>query len=124
MVLYLIKFMTSDELNNAIRTIADDETIDYECFGGKKIPYLGWFWRTVDFDRFIEHGYRFGVVPASAEDELVALNGFMENNKWDYGTVRATPEQCKAIHQALINAVTTRDINDLRVVNDLIQAVK
>lgn len=40
---------------------------------GKRIPYMGWFWRSVNFyDRRITIGFRGGYV------------GFMGNNKWDH----------------------------------------
>ena len=75
--------MTSQELNDAIRKLEHER--DYlEGPGGKVVPYIGWFWRTVDFDK---PAYSFGIIPG----EFV---GFMENNKWDYEYTRqTTPEE-------------------------------
>lgn len=116
--------MTSEQLNDKIREIVDDESIDFEAFGGKKIPYIGWFWREVNFDRFLDYGYSFGVIPPEEDsDTFETFKGFMENNKWGYSTVRATSAQCKTIHAALIKAVTTKSNEDLQAVNDLIQAI-
>lgn len=51
-----------------------DQKRSKETGRDKRIPYIGWFWRRVNFfDRIITIG--------EGEDGFV---GFMENNKWDY----------------------------------------
>jgi hypothetical protein len=87
---------TSEELNKKIAEIADNEefAIKYD----KSIPYIGWFWRSVDF---LQKSYEFGITITSQDDEYInedfneddePLVGFMENNKWDYYYTRRTTE--------------------------------
>ena len=64
--------MKSNLLNQKIREICDEE--EFEIKGGKCIPYLGWFWRDVDFDADY---CVIGIIPGE-------FKGFMENNKWGY----------------------------------------
>lgn len=111
--------MTSNELNDAIATADLTQPPVYECWPerGSPIPYMGWYWRDVDFNRFVTQGYSFGV----SDDGHV---GFMQNNKWDYSYVRATAEQCQEIHNALVKAVTTQTAEDFEAANNLIQAIK
>ena len=63
--------MDNEELNLWIMDHCDNE--EHEIEGGKCIPYIGWFWRTVDFES--------GSVPIGNCGSFI---GFMENNKWDY----------------------------------------
>lgn len=60
---------------------------------GKRIPYIGWFWRLVDFDRRI--------VPIGDCGEFV---GFMENNKWDYPERTLTDTEVDAVLAVLNRA--------------------
>jgi len=59
--------MDSEEINKRIDK-ADDA-------GEKVLPYMGWYWRDVDFDNGpITLGLSYGDIQV----------GFMENNKWGY----------------------------------------
>lgn len=69
----------SAELNRALSEIAGRD--DLEVRHGKAIPYIGWYWRCVDFDQPISFG------------DCGDFVGFMENNKWDYPEFTLTPEQ-------------------------------
>lgn len=82
--------MTSDEINQRIHEICDDETFAPPELArhGKTIPYIGWFWRDVDFDKRITLGY------------CGSFIGFMENNKWDHDEWITTDEQSVAIREA------------------------
>lgn len=113
--------MKSEEINARIREIEEDESIVYESFGGKKFPYVGWFWRDVDFDD--EEGGSFGVIPSDAKGSAIDLVGFMENNKWGYSYVYASREQWAEIKAAIIDAVNTPSGETLGKVNDLIQGL-
>jgi len=82
--------MTRDEsleLNRRIAEIADDN--DLAVRHGKAIPYIGWYWRHVDFTQTISLG------------DCGDFVGFMENNKWGYPEFTLTPEQDAALKQAL-----------------------
>lgn len=119
--------MNSEELNRRISEICDESEIyGFQAFGGKTIPYIGWYWRTVDFDR--TDGYAFGVMPPHAGSAFESACtephvGFMENNKWDYDYVHANAEQWAEIKRLLIAAVTEPSVATLKAANDAIQAL-
>jgi len=103
--------VTSDELNAAI--------LEAEKNREKGIPYMGFFWRDVDFDA--DH-YDFGVCKRGSwkrDNELYVA--FMENNKWGYPTVTARGLQWAAIKGAIEAAVTTGDSNDFAYVEELMR---
>lgn len=118
--------MTSDELNAAIGAIeSSNARPPYECFGGKCVPYIGWFWRDVDFDA---PTCSFGIMPAGTDEigspaTAVPTVGFCENNKWGYEEIEATPEQFANIKRLLIEAVTVRTADAFRAVNEAVQGV-
>lgn len=127
--------LTSAELNAAIASVCDDSSV-YESFGGKSIPYIGWFWRRVDFDA---PTCRFAVIPAGSadigivmpNDQIMPLGprspadrvGFCESNKWDYREITATPEQFAEIRRLLIVAVALRTADAFRAADAAIQAL-
>jgi hypothetical protein len=90
--------MTSQELNEAIEAICGEAEYSVGVFPretGKAVPYIGWFWRSVDFDRPISFG------------DCGVFVGFMENNKWGYPEYDLTPEQdaeCKRRLRELVAA--------------------
>lgn len=100
--------LTSDELNAAIVALETGEE--------KPIPYLGFFWRHVDFDA---ESYDFGVAPIGGKLWVA----FMENNKWGYPTVEAKGDAWAAIKLAIRVAVTEPSHQNLGVVKDLLQAL-
>lgn len=110
--------MTSKELNAAIVSL-DDLPNAHELRSRdqmeKIVPYIGWFWRSVDFDA---PAYSFGVIPAGTPAYTMSDGngtesygprsdapcvGFMENNKWDYPYTReTTTEEWADIKRRLI----------------------
>jgi len=114
--------VTSDELNEAISAICDDNSL-YEAFGGKCIPYIGWFWRRVNFD---QPDHEFGVLlPNTSESDPnpVARVGFMENNKWDYDYVYCPHDKWVEIKELLEAAVMSPSHGSLRAADRAIQAL-
>ena len=107
--------MDSKELNGRILKICDDpeKCGGFEAFGGKSIPYLGWFWRKVDFDSDRKQ-FAFGVHPTGQV-------GFMENNKWGYNSVWANKGEWQEIKALLIEAVLDPTKNRFKNVYDAIQ---
>lgn len=89
--------MTSDELNDAIARLEDGEPIGApELTGsGKVVPYVGWFWRTVDFDARI--------TLALCEEWA----GFCEKNKWGYDEALLSVEASARVRAACETFVTT-----------------
>lgn len=113
--------MNSKELNEKIAKICDDTKL-YEAFGGKSIPYIGWYWRTVNFD---SKDYHFGILPyeGTLDDNDIVKVGFMENNKWDYHYIYCPPEKWKKIKTLLEIAVTKPTTNKLRKLDKEIQSL-
>ena len=116
--------MTSEELNARLREIEDEsERYGYEAFGGKAIPYIGWYWRDVNFDH--DGKYPFGILPIM--DGLDANDtprvGFMENNKWDYEYVYAAAEQWAEIKRLLTEVAQRPCRETLAAADAAIQAL-
>ncbi len=116
----------SEKLNKQIAELCGDGEAVFEVMDtGKPIAYIGWFWRTVNFDA---ETYDFGIIPAGMEEMFSEpteqpMVGFMENNKWDYDYVHADAGQWKNIKALLVTAVQEKTAAALRAVNDAIQAL-
>lgn len=71
--------MDKDALVNALYNVRISEVVDYEPFDhdphgkGKRIPYIGWFWRDIDV---VGKRVRIG--------DAGGFVGVMENNMWSY----------------------------------------
>lgn len=102
----------SDALNQKIAELCDNER--YKISGlestGNCIPYIGWYWRDVDFTT---DTYSFG--------DCHEFIGFMENNKWGYDYVEASEEQWNLIKDLLLTAVDNPSDENLQAVFDEIQ---
>lgn len=103
--------MTSEEINKFFDTVNEE---DFHVWGlkdsGKCIPYIGWYWRNVDFDSPITVGHlmcgstvRNGVILESGGD----WKGFMENNKWGYDEWKASNEESSMIRSLCEEAAAT-----------------
>ena len=91
----------SDELNTWIGDTDDEEAlIPLELEGnGKAFPYVGWYWRSVDFTRpFLLY------CPTHKGSDVPPWKGFMENNKWDYESFEVSQESYEAIVSSLMAA--------------------
>lgn len=118
--------MTSQELNAALAEFdLQTSNTPYEelwakwdelNLDGLPVPFMGWFWRHVDFDRACEKGYSFGVDPRGRV-------AFMESNKWGFATVKATPQQMQEIRAAIEKAITSKQVEDFLAVHRLLQAL-
>ena len=110
--------MNNKDLNNKIAKFCQDFTNeDHEDItvvgledSGKIVPYIGWFWRLVDFDKPIRLGY----LPCR-------FVGFMENNKWDYDEWQTTEVQSKEIVRLLEALVTNPTSESAQGVFDYLQ---
>lgn len=96
--------LESDLLNWLLAALADNE--DFVVKGlsqhGKTLPYIGWYWRVVDFTERISLG------------DCGAFVGFMENNKWDYAEWAVTDEQDAEIKRLLVKVVDRYQENNDR----------
>ena len=106
----------SDRLNAAIEELSDSK--EYTVHGlsgtGKCVPYIGWYWREVDFTVPLSLGWCGGGCPPFA--------GFMENNKWDYFSWSLTVEQSEQVVAALQRAVAEPSDATLQAAFDVIQS--
>lgn len=116
--------MTSDEINTAlsewgtpglVATLRSVGAIDDgEESSPPLCPYLGFYWRSVDWDAFVVEGYSFS-------EPSPGLRHFDEAGKWDYPSVSATPEECQAIRAAVEKAILTRSADDIAAVQKFFQ---
>lgn len=71
-----------------------DPTIANGFSNGKRVPYIGWFWRATDFyNKNIPIG------------DCGSYIGVMENNKWDYPERQLTEEECDKVIAILDEAL-------------------
>jgi hypothetical protein len=118
--------LTSKALNEAIRKV--EARADYYggpmAKGDKAFPYIGWFWRDVDFDKRIVLGY------CNASDDIGGVNrmepfvGFMETNKWGYDEWYATEDQSARIRELAENAALDPCPARLQAVYDYMQTCR
>ncbi len=115
--------MDSKTLNAKIKELDGDDRFTVKGLedSGKVIPYIGWFWRNVDFTRAISLGYT-----TEGEEEWDAPDfvGFMENNKWGYPEVTCTLEQTENVERLLILAVEKPSNQTLQAVFGYIQTLR
>lgn len=108
--------MNSDQLNAFCADADEDTTITVRGLErtGKVIPYIGWVWRDFDWDDYKWY-------PLGHCGDFV---GFMVSNKWDYPSIRPTPDQAKAI-RALVEAAAAPPTSEaFQAVFDYIQALQ
>ena len=89
----------------------DENLIDKTIAGGKaygkRVPYIGWYWRNVDFvNKSISIG--------NCGDYI----GVMENNKWDYPERLLTENECdqviNIIDEAIIKSQEGGNVKSIR----------
>lgn len=76
---------------------------------GKRLPYIGWYWRSVDFAA--------KSIPVGDCGEFI---GFMENNKWGYSERDLTPDE--ADHAIALLWKAREESNRGGLVSDLYDA--
>ncbi len=90
----LISLLINQRYNDFVSQYSDykdeekpqDPTAANGRAGGKRVPYIGWFWRSVDFaNKEISLG------------DCGEFIGIMENNKWGYPERLATEEEASKI---------------------------
>jgi hypothetical protein len=86
----------NDHYNDWIRDHADKGSDDnkHDFGGGKTIPYIGWFWRAVDF-----------ASRRASIGDCDGFIGFMENNKWDYSERLLTDDEMLRVLAYLDEAI-------------------
>ena len=120
--------MNSKELNEAIDELCAKEPLIYaSSMGGKLVPYIGWFWRNVNFNADYVH---LGIVPPMYVDDPDYFEhnptpkvGFMENNKWDYPEFIVKGNDLHILKHLLITAVKEKTEDAFREVDEFIQSL-
>ena len=107
--------MNSAELNKRIADLCDNEA--YVVRGlegtGKCIPYIGWYWRTVDFDR-----------ETDSLGDCGDFVGFMERNKWGYSYVAVDKARWAQLKSLLEAVVLEPSSASLQAVFDFMQGLR
>lgn len=92
----LANYIINDKLNRFVSRYADyDEDEHGSPREDKRIPYIGWFWRDVDFARPDTY------IPIGNCGEFI---GFMENNKWGYPQRGLTSDEAKQVTDIVCEA--------------------
>jgi len=118
--------VNSGEINEKIRQIEAGATKLYEWGDtGKSFPYIGWFWREINFDGDF---YPMGVLPILDHPMKLERNdqprvGFMANNKWGYEEFNPTKEQRDEIRRLIVEACVKPSEESLRAVDAYIQSL-
>lgn len=115
--------MTSDEINAAISTLENADPKVYESpLGEKIVPYIGWFWRTINFDGDC---YHLGILPVikGFDGNNAERVGFMANNKWDYNYVKETKADRATIRKLLVAACSEPSSARFKAVDDFLQSL-
>jgi hypothetical protein len=118
-----MKKLTSNEINEIIANWEGRDDMPYECFGGKAIPYIGWYWREVDFD---DDYCWFGIMPPYEnllERNEVARVCFMQNNKWNYPELKISGIDWKNLKNLIEVAVIEPTYDNLKAVDDAMQVL-
>ena len=90
----LVALAFNEIINDFIANYADyDEWEEDIHWHGKRIPYIWWFWRSVDF-------YNKNISIGECGDFI----WFMENNKWDYPERSLTDGECESVLSIIWNA--------------------
>lgn len=115
--------MDSKEMNKAIHELEDDldNSIYESCIGEKLIPYIGWFWRPVDFD---SDNCWLGILPIYDEDgesnDTVKV-GFMVKNKWFYDKFMVDGDEWQILKTIIGNALRKQTSENFKEVDEYMQ---
>ena len=107
--------MTSQELNAKLAELCDNESYTVQGLEGtdKCIPYIGWFWRVVDFDA---ETCRLG--------DCGQFVGFMQKNKWGYDGFVIEGGRWAQLKSLLETAATGPSNETLQAVFDYMQGLR
>ena len=116
--------LDSKAMNDILYSLDNREDIPYKsCIGEKAIPYIGWFWRTVDFNKDY---CMLGVLPvydSEYESNDKPKVGFMENNKWNYYEFRIDGEIWKMLKKLIAEALVSFHPKDFEAVDHYMQGL-
>jgi len=102
----LVSLIINERYNGFTSSLADyeedEEPQDPISSNGKdmekRVPYIGWFWRSADFaNKLISIG------------DCGEFIGIMENNKWDHPERLLTEEECDNVIAIIENAMREQE---------------
>lgn len=110
----------NDIMLNAEMRAIDREDFPFTVRGlegsGKIVPYIGWFWRAVDFSApEFWLGY--------CNDPQGQFVGFMVNNKWGYPEFRITAEQAARVRELLVAVAVDPNETTCQALYDYMQTL-
>ncbi len=115
----MLDTITNDEINERLASICDESVrYAYEAFGGKALPYLGWYWRPVAFDR---DDCMLGVVCEDGKRRVGFDESGRDFDQVDY--VRLTGDEWRAMKHLVIETALHPSTKSLRALNEAIQAL-
>lgn len=102
--------MSSDEVNEILGGMDDRGFfVPGLMQHGKSLPYIGWYWRHVDFDQPIKLG------------DCGSFIGFIESNKWGYPQWHVTAEQAEEIRRQVRDIASSPTQEKLQAFYEYIQ---
>jgi len=108
--------LTSDGLNEKLTELeARDDLVLIRGLAeyGKALPYIGWYWRDVDWDR----------VPYPLAD-CGPFVGFIVNDKWGYDPIVPTVRECGTIRTLAENVAMSGAEVDAQRLFDYLQTLR
>jgi len=121
--------MKSGKINAAIRRIEDTmaKKDKWAIKGleetGKCIPYIGWYWRDVDWDASC---ITLGILPPCDNplESTGGFIGFMENNKWGYEQFLITDEAKDGLRKMVEDTLIGQSNKKFQALFDYIQTLR
>jgi len=108
----LVELIINNRYNDFVRERADFRDGETPVtpgdgnIGGKRVPYIGWFWRSTNFYR--------KRIPIGDCGDFIRV---MENNKWDYRERMLTEDECDQVIAVIDAAMTaSHQGGELRII--------
>lgn len=121
--------MKSEKINLAIRRIEDimAKNEKWSVKGledtGKCIPYIGWYWRDIDWDA---PSITLGVLPSCEDpnEPTEGFIGFMKVNKWYYEEFSVTGEVKNKLREMVEHTIIGQSNEKFQVLFDYMQSLR
>ena len=128
--------MNSDEINQGLCELEGDKwehlVVPAMQSSGKVVPYIGWFWRTVDFDAPIcladptAGGQLLSAFDSIEErdGDVPPWVGFCQNNKWDYDMFRLNDKQSAEVRRLCEELARNKTLSAAAALFDYLQSTR
>ena len=120
--------MNNKGINEAIWALdGNNESVYQSSMGGKIIPYIGWYWREVNFEAEscwlgILPIYKNPILPLLDSNKKVSV-AFMQSNKWGYESFEVKGRNWKKLCRLIKKAVTSLEAKAFREVDLFMQSL-